>query len=312
MNPRVEFDLTKLDRNIKEIKNRTNNINFLFPVKCCKKEEVLDIIFNNGLGFDVSNKNEYEQIEKYVKNRFVSACGPLSYELDNYSNIHVISNNLSSYKKGKGLRVNFNSNNKFGFSRFGEDYKNLDVDIRNEIAYIHFHNSDYRDLNKCNYIYEEIKSILEYFPNIKILNIGGHLEDLSFEDGINYLNEVRNIVPNNIAIYAELGDFLFKDTGTLYAKVVDIRNDKDKQIVSLNFIKMVNQRWTYPIYKTDSKNLVKTVFYGSSCCETDVYLETETTELSIGDEVVFTNISPYSYELNATFSGIDKIEFIFK
>ena len=312
MNPRVEFDLSKLDRNIKEIKNRTNNINFLYPVKCCKKEEVLEIIFNNGLGFDVSNENEYKQVEKYVKNQFISACGPLSYELNEYNNIHVISNNLNSYKKNNGLRINFNSNNKFGFSRFGVDYKELNEDIRKEINYIHFHNSDHKDLDKCNDIYEEIKSILEYFPNLKAINIGGHLEDLSFDDGINYLNKVRSIVPKDILIYAELGDFLFKDTGTLYAKVIDIRNDKNTQIVSLNFMKMTNQRWTYPIYKSKSTDLINTIFYGASCCETDIYLETKADKLNIGDGVVFINISPYSYELNASFGGMNKIEFIFK
>lgn len=314
MNPRVEFDLSKLKENIKELKNKTSNINFLFPVKCCNHSKVLDIIADNKFGFDVSNNNEFKLIKKYLDKQFVSVSGPLSYELSNceYNNIHVISNNFGSFKENNGIRINFNSNNNFGFSRFGVDYKIINENTREKITYIHFHNSDQRDLEKCKNIYEEIKSILEHFPNLKILNIGGHLEDLSFDDGINYLNAIRSLIPDNILLYAELGDFLFKNVGTLYSKVIDIRKDNEIQIVTLNFSKMANQRWAYPIYIANNNDLVKTIFYGCSCCETDIYLETKANKLNIGDEVKFKNISPYSYEWNTSFNGVEKMKYIFK
>lgn len=72
---------------------------------------------------------------------------------------------------------------------------------------------------------------------MKKINIGGHLEDLSFKEGIEYLNNVRNIVPENIIMIAELGDFLFKNVGTLYCNVVDVRYDSKVQVVTLNFSK---------------------------------------------------------------------------
>ncbi len=314
MNPRVEFDLSKLKENIKQIKNKTNDINFLFPVKCCNYFKVLDIIASNDFGFDISNWNEYKIIEKYLNKQFVSVSGPLSYELSNceYFNIHIVSNNFSSYKEKNGIRINFNSNDKFTFSRFGVDYKLMDEKIRNKITYIHFHNSDYKKIEKCNNIYEEVKNILEYFPNLKILNIGGHLEDLSFEDGIIYLNKIRSLIPNNILLYAELGDFLFKNVGILYSKVIDVRKDEEIQIVTLNFSKMANQRWAYPKYIANSSELNRTIFYGCSCCETDIYLETTANTLNIGDEVKFSNISPYSYQWNTSFNGVEKIRYIFK
>lgn len=316
MNPRVEFDLSILNENIQKLKNETNNIHFLFPVKCCKNNRVLNIIVKNGFGFDVSNNNEFKVVEKLLNDQFVSASGPLSYELNHchYKNIHVVANNLNSFIKGNGIRINFNSNKNFEYSRFGEDYQQIEEDIRNEVNYVHFHNSDYRDLNKCEEIYKEIKNIMQYFPNLKILNIGGHLEDLSIDEGLDYLNNVRFLIPSNIALYVEVGDFLFKNSGTLYCKVVDVRNDKDKQIVTLNFSKMANQRWAYPIYKTGEKNkkLIRTVFYGCSCCETDIYLETNSYALQVGDEIKFGNISPYSYEWNTAFNGVNKLEYIFK
>ena len=311
MNPRVEFDLSILINNIRKLKSETK-INFLFPVKCCNHHKVLEIVNNNGFGFDISNKNEYKIIEKYLDKQFVSVSGPLSYELNdcNYQNIHIISNNLSTYKDGNGLRINFNSSKKFEYSRFGIDYKQIPEDIKNKITYIHFHNSDHRDVKKCESIYNEVKTILKYFPKLEILNIGGHLEDLSFEEGIKYLKNIRKIVPRYISIYAELGDFLFKNVGTLYSNVADIRYDNKIQIVTLNFSKMANQRWAYPQLEDDGT--IQTIFYGCSCCETDTYLEQKTKKLKIGDEVIFKNISPYSYQWNTSFNGVDKMIYILK
>ena len=315
MKPRVEFDLSILKNNIVKLKNETNNINFLFPVKCCNNPKVLEMIVANNFGFDISNINEFKIIEKYLTNQFVSVSGPLSYELlyCEYHNINIVANNFSSYKENNGLRINFNSNNKFEFSRFGVDYKLVEESIRKKITYIHLHNSDHRDLEKCKYIYEEIKNILTYFPNLNKINIGGHLEDLSFDDGINYLRTMRDLIPKNISLYVELGDFLFKGVGILYGNVVDVRQDNGLQIVTLNFSKMANQRWAYPQYLTsDNDNLIHTIFYGCSCCETDVYLETQSKILNIGDEVKFTNISPYSYQWNTSFNGVKEMEYIFK
>lgn len=315
MSPRVEFDLNKLRENIVELKRRTNNIEFLFPVKCCNQTDVLNIIVDNEFGFDISNKNEYDLIKKYLNGQFLSVSSPLSYELEDcrYKNIHIVSNNLGTYKEENGIRINFNSNEKFGFSRFGIDYKKIKSELKSKIKYIHFHNSDYRDLEKCNDIYEELKNVIKEFPKLEILNIGGHLEDLSFEDGIDYLNKVRNIIPQNIKLIVEVGDFLFKDVGKLYCKVVDVCLDDNKQIATLNFSKMANQRWAYPIYiNHTSSDSIQTIFYGCSCCETDLYLETRAGKLKIGDEIVFSNISPYSYQWNTYFNGVNLMEYNFK
>lgn len=316
MRPKVEFDLLEFKNNIIKIKTQTRDINFLFPVKCCNYPVVLDIVNDNGFGFDISNKNEFKIIEKYLKKQFVSVSGPLSYELNdnNYDNLHIVSNNLSTFREGNGIRVNFNSDGAFDYSRFGMDYNLLDKKIKNNIEYIHFHNSDHRDLKKCESIYDEIKAIIKEFPNLKKINIGGHLEDLSFEEGIEYLNNVRNIVPENIIMFAELGDFLFKNVGTLYCNVVDVRYDNKVQIVTLNFSKMANQRWAYPKYISNNSEIsnIKTIFYGCSCCETDTYLETYSNLLQVGDTIIFKNISPYSYQWNTSFNGVDKMEYVFK
>lgn len=315
MNPRVEFDLTKLNENINELKTRTHNIDFIFPVKCCSQVDVLNIVVKNKFGFDVSNKNEYEIIKKYLNGQFLSVSGPLSYELKRcrYKNIHVVANNIESYSSGMGIRINFNSNKDFGFSRFGVDYKKIDSKIKSKIKYLHFHNSDHRDLKKCDSIYEELKNVLQEFPQVETINIGGHLEDLTFDEGINYLNNIRDIIPSGIKVIVEVGDFLFKNVGKLYCKVIDIRKDEESQHVTLNFSKMANQRWAYPVYTNNvsTTKMIPTYFYGCSCCETDTYLETMAGNLKIGDEIVFSNISPYSYQWNISFNGVKKLKYYF-
>lgn len=312
MNPRVEFNLKQLQTNIDTLVSEVSNTKFIFPVKCCNNKKVINIIANNHFGFDVSNLNELDVIKQYLDGRLVSASGPLSYQLDNYEyeNLFVVANNITSYSKGKGLRINFNSDKNFDYSRFGEDYMSLDLKTRQEISYIHFHNSDHKNQEKCNSIYRQISYILESFPNLKHIDIGGHLEDLSWDDGIVYLKTIRKLVPNNINLIVEIGDYLFKKVGKLYCKVVDVRKDNHQQIVTLNFSKMTNQRWAYPVYNSDIKEY-KTIFYGCSCCETDIYLDTYAQEIKIGDELIFDNISPYSYQWDVSFNGIDKMEYLF-
>lgn len=314
MKPKVEIDLNILKKNIEIIKNEVTGINLLFPVKCCTNNKVLKIINKNNFGYDISNMNEYNLIKKYLKGNFVSATGPLSYELLSvkYKNMIIVANNLNSFQEGMGLRINFNGNKNFEKSRFGIDYKLLSNDICDKITYLHFHNSDKRNEEKCRYIFDELEIILGKFKNLKTLDIGGHLEDLSFEDGINYLKNIRKIVPNNIEVNAELGDFLFKNTGTLYCEVVDVREDDNVQLVTLNFSKMANQRWAYPYYNDESNNKIKTIFYGCSCCETDTFLETYSKKLKKYDRLQFSNISPYSYQWNIGFNGIEKLKYIFK
>lgn len=313
MNPKVIFDLSILEKNIMTLKENCKRINFLFPVKCCKNEKVFNIIKKYNFGYDISNLNEYKTIKKYLTKEFVSVSGPKSYELDNvkYKNIHIIANNMSNYSLGKGIRVNLNNNKKFDTSRFGVDYTLLSEEFKSNITYVHFHNSDHKTKELCDEIIKEVGKIVKSFKNLTMIDIGGHLEDLSFEDGIKYLKRIEKIIPDNITIYAELGDFLFKNSGKLYGRVIDVRRDESIQYVTLNFSKMANQRWAYPVYTDKSKNKIKTIFLGCSCCETDSYLETYSKELSVGDEVVFTNISPYSYEWNTSFNGVSELEYIF-
>lgn len=312
----AEYNLAKLKENILKLKKNCNDIIFLFPVKCCNNDDVLNLVAKLGFGFDISNNQELKIIEKYLDGRFISASGPLAKELQSYkySNLHIAVNNINDYKSNLGIRINFNSDNRFDISHFGVDFTKINKTIKDNLKYIHFHNSDKRTLHKCEIIENNFIQVIQQCPNLKYINIGGHLEDLSFEEGIHYLKRMREIIPKNIILIAELGDFIFKKVGQLHSKVIDTKIENETQIVILNFSKMANQRWAYPIYNIKNKQnkLINTKFYGCSCCETDFFYEGESELLIEGDEIIFDNISPYSYQWNISFNGVPKINNFFK
>ena len=315
--PYVSFDLEKLRKNI-SVLEKIQGIQFLYPVKCCTHPDVLDIIGESSFGFDVSNLNEFKLVRPYIKNdTIVTSSGPLSYQLyEKYETKYIVFfNSLVHVPRGniQGLRINFNDDPSFEKSHFGVALSEIPSDLLYQLRYIHFHNSDHRDRGKCESILKQIEIIVSKFKNLRALDVGGHLEDLSTEDALWFIKEVRNIVPDHIFLYAEIGDFLFRDCGLLKCEVVDsyIDNTIYKQIVILNFSKMANQRWVYPSITVSSSDLVETVFYGCSCCETDLYLESEYPIVHKGDELLFKNISTYAYEWNNSFNGINKIKIIF-
>ena len=66
MSAYVEFDLKKFEDNLKELKTKIPNVKFIFPVKCCNTEKVLELVSKYEYGFDISNINEYNIIKKYL------------------------------------------------------------------------------------------------------------------------------------------------------------------------------------------------------------------------------------------------------
>ena len=86
----VEFDLEKLEENVDEIKRKCKNVIFIFPVKCCTNDKVLELMNKKIFGFDVSNASEYNLIKNLnLESKFISVTGPLSYTLIDKDNIHV-------------------------------------------------------------------------------------------------------------------------------------------------------------------------------------------------------------------------------
>lgn len=316
MNAQVEFKIGQFRKNVSLLMHTCSGVTFLFPVKCCTEPSVLKAAAQSGLGFDVSNLQEYETVQQYCDGRIFSVSGPLSYELSkaDYRYIFIASNSLSKWQKGFGLRINFNDDMRFEKSHFGVPLSLIPQELFKDLEYIHFHSSDTRTAEKCGFIKENIALLLRQFIGLKCLNIGGHLGDLSFEDGVTYINTVRSLVPENINLIVEAGDFLFKNCGILTCQALDVYFYGIYQNVILNFSKVAHQRWVHPTITSCNRPydlLFPTCFWGGSCCEGDIFLETKYRKTKHGEVMQFHNISPYSGQWNCTFNGMDKINFYF-
>ncbi len=306
----VKFNLNIVEENINRLLKECNDVKFIFPVKCCTNKKFLSVISKYDYGFDISNENEYKKIIKYSEGKLISASSPTSHELINKNNKILIFTNTLNWKKTDSIRINFNHNSYFEKSHFGISIEKLSYAQINEVKNIHFHNADKKTNETLEKLYKEIEMIVKKFPKLEILNIGGHLEDLSLDKAIEYIGKVRKITPKRIRIIVECGDLLFKKSGTLICYVVDSTIENNCQNVFLNFSQMANQRWTHPLYdRQKSEKKYKTIFYGISCCEVDKFLETTAEKIKINQKLIFDNISPYSYEWNNTFNGLDKIKF---
>jgi len=319
---KLTFDKSVIRKNIINLKNKISNLTqlkLIFPVKTCTNCEILNIFYNEGFGFDVSNNNELNIVSQFQC--FKSFVGPKCNEIEtNDENFIIYYDNLSDYLQSdiaddkKGIRINFNSNNKFNFSHFGVDFHSLDKEFCKCIKNIHFHLGDYNSQKVLKFLLKEIDAILLNCTDLKSLDIGGGYEDFYADGLIKFLTDIHKKLKEDQNIILECGDLWFKDSGKLYAKIINMKEISKKMfIVYLSVSKDGNLKWSSPIYLNKSpfvqKNNFKYYFYGSSCYEKDLIGRAISNDvLKIGDVVEFVGISHYSVEWNTSFNGIDKIE----
>lgn len=311
----IEFDTNKIIEKYIEMKESCPDIKFIFPVKCCTNEYLLSAINQYVDGYDVSNEKEYKCILQYVENKIISATGPLVEQLLIYPNILVAANTTDSWIPGIGVRVNFNSNDAFLKTHFGVDLCRVPSKIFESSSYVHFHISDSRSENIKMGIISNVVSIVELFPKLEVLNIGGHLTNMPKNEVVDYLNSIRWVLPDNIVLLVEAGDFFVENSGCLYCEVIDSFLYSDTQTVYLDVSKESQLRWSYPSlaqnHREKTDKLYNTVFYGASCHEKDLIAKSMCSKLRKGDSLVFENITTYSYEWNRAFNGLDEIEIKF-
>ena len=184
---KLSFDKSVIRKNIINFKNKISNLTqlkLIFPVKTCTNCEILNIFYNEGFGFDVSNNNELNIVSQFQC--FKSFVGPKCNEIKtNDENFIIYYDNLSDYLQSdiaddkKGIRINFNSNKKIKFSHFGVDFHLLDKEFCANIKNIHFHLGDYNSQKVLKFLLKEIDAILLNCTDLKSLDIGGGYEDFT-------------------------------------------------------------------------------------------------------------------------------------
>ena len=308
----LQVNLNVVQENIKQFKQQFSRFKCLFPVKCFPYENALSIFAQEGFGFDVSNQTEYQKVAHFIKeNTVISASSPNSQTLKSTKANHfVFADSVEEFLQGgfDGVRVNFNGKN-FIKSHFGISLDEL-KDIAPLVGAIHFHISDTKNKSLAAKVQKNIKKMLALCPNLKMLNIGGHLEDLNLNQVSEYLNGVLKTVPLSVQLFLEAGEFWFKNAILLKCTVQNIKKLDKRTIVYFNVSKMAQLRWSrLKAGFADPKGKFFLYCYGCSCAEDDILLQSKTNQmLQVGESVVFNNVSPYSVVFNLSFNGIAQID----
>ena len=274
------YSLHNIKNNIKYYKDlKIKNLEYIFPVKTFPNSKVLDLFYNSGFYYDVSNKNEENLVKKYKNLIFYS--DPTN-KLKNNNAIRLYVNNLGSH---------------FGFTYDGGSY-----------AIYHIHIS----LNKSKNIQKKILKIISHldYSKTKYLDIGGSYDSLSYLELYFLLKEIRNIVPRNVKILIEAGSMWFKNSGFLISKVEYINLINQTRFVYVNASRELHTKWSIPKYINTNIGNNDYIICGSTCYEKDLFSHVYNTDIKSGARIYFGEIEPYSYSFNISFNGIEKAEVI--
>lgn len=324
---------------------KEKNVNFLFTVKSFPHKKVLKIANECLYGFDVSNVNEYNLLPQNIKNQIIVVNNPTScskdindylkngndiiFNLDNIKYLDdLIKNTKNSKKITLGMRLSHTDLNidlnKYpygnGPSRFGESLNKLAEFYKkvNKAISVHLHNGS--EENTAEFYIMAGKSILDTCRKnnieLKYINFGGGLHNLSNLEIENMVSDLRSFIPNNITILFEPGNILSKDCGFGLSKVVSIKKINNKFVVFMDASYECNFKWSDPKlldFKEDL-NGIDVSFYGPTCYEDDFIMNIKIKSIGgkppfkEGDILTFTQIFGYCFAWNTSFNGIPKAD----
>lgn len=274
------YSLESIENNIKYYQDLSiKNLEYVFPVKSFPNNTIMDLFHKYNFYYDASHEKEDYLVKKYKTKVFYS--DPTRH-----------------LKNKDSLRLNIAGIN----SHFGDEYDNKS----HEIYHIHLSHQKTKKLKEL-----VLKEILKLdFSKTKYLNIGGGYDHLSYLELKEYIESIRNIVPEQVTILLEAGSLWFKDSGYLITKVEHISNIRGLKFAYVNACRTLHSKWSIPIYMNTNKGNEEYIICGSSCDEKDLFAHAYASSLKEGDKVYFSKIEPYSYSFNTTFNGIEKSEVI--
>lgn len=294
LNPTLIYDINMIKENINYYNDlkKEFKIDYLFPVKAFPNKKILEIFKKNCFGFDVSNKNELSLIDD-KKGTFI-----------------MYSDSTNEIQNKNGIRINI----------YGEHIKShfgITDDSRKSYEIVHLHVAE----SKNKFVLEEmIKNIRTInYDDVKILNIGGGYEELSYQQLRDFIYKIKTIIPKTVKLILEPGSIWFKNSGYLVTKVKKINNLRNIKYVYLNASKELHSKWSIPkIYYVESSegnslnNIQNYVFCGSTCYEKDIFCTYKSKiDIKENTKIIFNEIESYSYSWNSSFNGIEKAEVYF-
>lgn len=320
-----------------------NPITFLYSIKACSDENILQIINNYVDGFSCSSVFESmfvselfpsQKLIHYVSplikdgeiNKILKACSSITF------------NSLTQWKRYKdmaiqsnvspGLRVNPNTsfveNDRYNpsgeYSKLGVSTSTLAELIKRDISQfsglegIHFHNNcDSSDFTQLLRTVQQLDSAIPpLLREVRWINLGGGYY-FDKENDYSPLFGAIELLKNkyDLEVIIEPGAALVQDAGRIVSEVIDMFEADGKTIAildtSINHLPEVIEFGYDPEIEGSLENgEYEYILAGASCLAGDKFGTYRfESHLNIGDRVIIINTGAYSIVKMHMFNGID-------
>lgn len=296
---------------IKEDLKDLNNIKVLYVVKSNGNEQILNIIHENGIGFDFASEEEFNLLKiksddisitgTYFSNLFIKKCMDLKFLFD-FNSKNQLVKFLEEYGvcfENIGVRLSVNG------SRFGFFIKDFDFLKKFRINRIHVHYGNKNIENTKNILKYLTNCILNYkaFCEIDCINLGGGLENIYLSKNKGYFLEliekfrvdISKILNKNINLILEPGDLISGFIGFVNPNIIEFNeNFAIINISRLNFSLWKDIGLVYPKKNTERKLKI----FGNSCFENDYFGTYDVSDHT--EKIILFPVSSYNFNITRT------------
>jgi len=335
--PELAFDLSLVAERVQRAQQleQRHGCRFMLAVKAFAHPRVLELFASHGLGFDISNRGEFEAVVRAgaVASK-LSLTGPLLHTVFSGGVApHAVQGmqvNVSSWEEYErlpkdlpivlGMRLNGSAGARSGSSRFGlapaplERVQAIARDPRFRGVHMHVNN------DKPGYA-SKVDAALTWLSltgvHIEYLNLGGGLEHFSLDELEALVASIRTRLPPETTLQFEPGEFWAHGGGHARTRVLEVSPNylPDAHKVTLDISRVCHLQWSTPAVLLRQEgwqgDTERVVFYGCTCLDRDIVTAAELPrdrggELMIraGDELILSNVSSYSAMWNREFNGI--------
>lgn len=327
--PSIFIDTKTVIENYENIlKNAPKNFHLTFPVKSCPHHDFLEKISPHLHGFEISNQSELSLIENILaQNQLLLISNSFKRIDEKYDHKNILFDlgyleqlDLAMKYPKLSLRVQpsihleQSKNSRFGLSTEEVNHISRRKEITAKVEQLHFHigfeKTTISDLTES--IRACVKLAQSHFPSVKMINIGGGVNLFTPDDFSKLFDLIKSY---DYKFILEAGRFFFKNSSYALGKVLSIRQRSNSTHILTNLSYESHLKWSWPkkfyIFphssSAKSKVIGKIKFYSLTAFEDDCLLISDLSTdltLSIGDHIIFDNISGYSVAWNHDFNGV--------
>jgi diaminopimelate decarboxylase len=256
-------------------------VRLLYAVKSFTNDEVLWTAAESGIGFDVSNKQEFDIVTRNAGSRpFISMTSPglprderdhicrmiragdiVRFYCDSLRQLR----DFCSMLRGSdvGIRVNLNGETIpegipiFGPSRFGVQLSELTTaraiasSFGCRLRWIHMHNAS--EVNDLSSFLTAGRLMLQRSQEAGIeltsMDLGGGLREPADAFSLNkFFAALRSVVPSGVELILEPGQFWMRDCGYLSTQVIDLKQFEACIVLVTDCGTLNHLQWSVPAF----------------------------------------------------------------